>query len=411
MLPSQNPIQIQGVSLESVAQQFGTPVYVYDGEKIVNQVNTFKQAFSSVNMKIKYATKALTNISILKLMRKAGAGVDAVSIQEVQLCMLAGFPAEEIMYTPNCVDFDEVREAVKLGVMINLDNLPFLEKFGKEYGDTVPVCIRINPHIMAGGNEKISVGHIASKFGVSIDQLAQILEVVDQYKLKVIGLHLHTGSDILEPEVFLKGGQVLFDAAMNFPELAFLDFGGGFKVGYKEGDIATDISHVGAVISEAFQAFCKRYGRELELWFEPGKFMVSESGYLIVKTTVVKKTPHITFAGVNSGLNHLIRPMMYDAYHGVYNLSNPKGTEQKYHVVGYICETDTLAPDRMISEIRIDDLLVFKNAGAYGMSMASNYNSRFRPAEVLIYNGKAQLVRKREEFEDLLKNQVILDFE
>jgi len=409
MSASQNPVQIQGISLESIATQFGTPVYVYNGEKIVNQVKTFSEAFVGVNMKIKYATKALSNISILKLMRKAGAGVDAVSIQEVYLCIQAGYPAAEIMYTPNCVEFSEVEEAVELGVNINLDNLPTLEQFGKKYGNSVPVCIRINPHIMAGGNAKISVGHIASKFGISIDQLDEIVEVVEANNIRVNGLHLHTGSDILEPEVFLKAGNVLFDAAVNFPDLKFLDFGGGFKVGYKEGDVTTDIAHVGKVISEAFQSFCRKYGRELELWFEPGKYMVSECGYLIVKSTVVKKTPQITFIGVNSGLNHLLRPMMYDAYHGVYNLSNPDGAEETYSVVGYICETDTLASDRKISEVRTGDLLVLKNAGAYGFSMASNYNSRYLPAEVLVLDGKANLIRKREEMEDLTRNQVILD--
>lgn len=409
MSESKNPVQIQGVSLESIANQFGTPVYVYDGEKIVNQVKNFREAFSGVNMKIKYATKALSNISILKLMRRAGAGVDAVSIQEVYLCMKAGYPANEIMYTPNCVEFDEVVEAVALGVNINLDNLPILEQFGKKYGNSVPVCIRINPHIMAGGNAKISVGHIASKFGISIHQLEEIKEVVIANDIRVNGLHLHTGSDILEPEVFLKAGNVLFDAAANFPDLEFLDFGGGFKVGYKDGDVTTDISHVGKVISEAFQAFCQKYGKELELWFEPGKFMVSECGYLVVKSTVVKKTPQITFIGVNSGLNHLLRPMMYDAYHGVYNVSNPDGPQETYSVVGYICETDTLASDRKIAEVSAGDLLVLKNAGAYGFSMASNYNSRYLPAEVLVWEGKANLIRKREEMEDLIRNQVILD--
>jgi len=404
-----NPIEIQGVSLASIAAQFGTPVYVYDGEKIVNQIKTFQEAFASVDVKVKYATKALSNISILKLMRKAGAGVDAVSIEEVKICLKAGFPANEIMYTPNCVEFAEVQEAVELGVMINLDNLPVLEEFGRTYGSRVPVCLRINPHIMAGGNAKISVGHIASKFGISVQQIDEILEVVKKWDLQVTGLHLHTGSDILDPGVFLKGGNVLFELAMDFPDLKFLDFGGGFKVGYKEGDVATDIAYVGKVISEAFLAFCDRYGRGLELWFEPGKYMVSECGYLIVETTVVKKTPQITFVGVNSGLNHLIRPMMYDAYHGIYNLSNPTGPLRKYNVVGYICETDTLGSDRDIAEVTAGNLLVLKNAGAYGMSMASNYNSRLRPAEVLIWDGQAHLIRKREEFEDLLRNQLILE--
>jgi len=406
---SQNPISIQGVSLVSIANEFGTPVYVYDGEKITSQIHTLKEAFSDVPLKIKYATKALTNVNILKLVKRAGAEVDAVSIEEIKICMEAGFSAGEIMYTPSGVNFREVQEAVELGVMVNLDSISLMDEFGAAYGSSAPACIRINPHIMAGGNEKISVGHIQSKFGISIEQLPEILEAVKKYELRIVGLHIHTGSDILDAEVFLRGGNVLFEAAMNFQDLKFLDFGGGFKVAYKEGDPSTDLYEVGSIVSVAFNQFCARYGRELELWIEPGKFIVSESGYLIVESNVVKNTPQLTFVGVDSGLNHLIRPMMYDAYHDVYNLSNMDGDLETYNVVGYICETDTLARDRKLGKVGKGDLLVFKNAGAYGFSMASNYNSRLRPAEVLVWEGKAQLIRKREEFQDLLRNQVILD--
>lgn len=405
-----NPTQLQGVDLASLSDQFGTPLYIYDGEKIVNQVKILQEAFSAVPLRIKYATKALSNINVLKLIKKAGAGVDAVSIEEVKLGMLAGYSADEIMYTPSGVGFDEIREAVELGIMINLDSLPLMEEFGKTYGNAVPACIRINPHIMAGGNIKISVGHKESKFGISIEQLPEILELVSTYHLNIEGLHIHTGSDILDAEVFLKGGNVLFEAALKFANLRFLDFGGGFKVAYKPADIATDVMEVGKKVGKAFQDFCKQYGRQLELWLEPGKFLVSEAGYLLVKANVVKETPSVTFVGVDSGLNHLIRPMMYDAYHGVYNLSKMEGKKVKYNVVGYICETDTIASQRELHEVEAGDLLVIKNAGAYGYSMASNYNSRLRPPEVLIYGGKVLLIRKRESFDDLIRNQELLDF-
>jgi diaminopimelate decarboxylase len=405
-----NPTHIQGVAIASLSEQFGTPLYLYDGEKITTQIQTLQHAFAAVPLKIKYATKALSNINILKLIRKAGAGVDAVSIEEVKLGLLAGFSAGEIMYTPSGVGFEEIQEAVDLGIMINLDSLPLMEQFGAVYGNTVPACIRINPHIMAGGNLKISVGHKESKFGISIEQLPEILGIVSKYKLQIVGLHIHTGSDILDAEVFLKGGNVLFEAAFRFPDLKFLDFGGGFKVAYKPNDVATDVIEVGKKVGEAFQEFCGKYGRQLELWLEPGKFLVSEAGYLLVKANVVKETPSVTFVGVDSGLNHLIRPMMYDAYHSVYNLSNPEGKKTRYNVVGYICETDTIASNRELHEVKTGDLLVIKNAGAYGYSMASNYNSRLRPAEVLIWKGKALLIRTRETFEDLIRNQEILDF-
>ena len=405
-----NPTHIQGVALSSLAEQFGTPLYIYDGAKIVSQVKTLQEAFASVPLKIKYATKALSNINVLKLIRKAGAGIDAVSIEEAKLGLLAGFNANEIMYTPSGVDFSEIQQAVEMGIMINLDSLPLMERFGQVYGSRLEACIRINPHIMAGGNLKISVGHKESKFGISIEQLPEILELVEKFRLNIVGLHIHTGSDILDAEVFLRGGNVLFEAAMQFPNLKFLDFGGGFKVAYKPQDVATDVMEVGRAVGSAFQEFCKKYGRQLELWLEPGKFLVSEAGYLLVKSTVVKPTPSVTFVGIDSGLNHLIRPMMYDAYHSVYNLSNPEGKKEKYNVVGYICETDTIASHRELNEVKEGDLLVIKNAGAYGDSMSSNYNSRLRPAEVLIWEGKSLLIRRREEFEDLIRHQEIHEF-
>ncbi len=404
-----NRYTIQGVDLLNVVDEFGSPLYVYDAEKIGQQIANMKAAFPGMNMRIKYACKALTNLSILKLVRSHGAELDTVSIQEVELGLKAGFAPEEILYTPNCVSFVEIKEAVELGVMINIDNISILEQFGHEYHDTVPVCIRLNPHIMAGGNKKISTGHVDSKFGISVFQLRHLHRVVKSNNIKVIGLHMHSGSDILDAEVFIRGAEVLFDAAMDFPDLEFIDFGSGFKVAYRDGDVVTDINELGVKLSEAFNAFCKDYGRELEIWFEPGKYIVSEAGYLLVRTNVIKTTPATVFAGVDSGLNHLIRPMMYDAYHDMVNISNINGTRRIYTIVGYICETDTFGLDRKMSEIHEGDIIAIKNAGAYGFSMASNYNSRLRPAEVLILNGEPKLIRKRETLDDIFKNQVEID--
>lgn len=406
-----NRYSIQGVDLEKLTGEFGSPLYVYDAEKIESQFLKLTSAFQGVKMRVKYATKSLSNISILKLLRKMGAELDCVSIQEVQLGLTAGFTPNQILYTPNCVSFSEIKEAVAAGVMINLDNISILEQFGNEYHGTVPVCIRLNPHIMAGGNKKISTGHADSKFGISIYQLQHIVRVVNTYGLNVTGLHMHTGSDILDAEVFLRAADILFDAAKQFKTLEFIDFGSGFKVGYKEADIVTDIAELGIKLSAAFKAFCTEYGKELEMWFEPGKYLVSESGYLLTKTNVVKTTPATVFVGVDSGMNHLIRPMMYDAYHEIVNLSNPGGTKRIYTVVGYICETDTFGLDRKLTEVKEGDVIAFKNAGAYSFSMSSNYNSRLRPAEVLIHKGQAQLIRQRETFDDIMRNQIELNFE
>jgi diaminopimelate decarboxylase len=400
---------IQGIDVLKLANQFGTPLYVYDGARIAEQITKLKSAYSAANVKIKYAAKALTNVSILKLMRKNGVGMEAVSLGEVHLALRAGYLPGEITFTPSGVDFSEIEEAVTLGVAINIDNLSTLQKFGARYKDTYPCGLRLNPNIMAGGNIKISTGHSNSKFGISVLQLEEILTLMRTFGIRISGLHIHTGSDIKETEAFLKTAEVLFETAKSFPDLNFLDFGSGFKVAYKDGDIVTDIQELGGKLAKAFNEFCQRYGRNLELWLEPGKFLVSEAGTMLVQVNVVKPTPTVTFAGVNSGLNHLIRPMMYDAYHHIINVSNPSGAQQRYTVVGYICETDTFGSDRDLNEVREGDILAFKNAGAYGFSMASNYNSRVRPAEVLLINGEAKLIREREKFEDLLKGQVVVD--
>lgn len=395
--------------LLSIAHTYGCPVYVYDAYKIRSQYERLIKAFAAVpSLKINYAMKALSNGSILKLMRKLGAGLDTVSIQEVKLGLHAGFAPEQIIFTPNGVSMEEIEEAASLGVQLNIDNLSILEQFGSKHPQ-VPVCIRINPHVMAGGNSKISVGHIDSKFGISIHQIPHILRIVENTKMHINGIHMHTGSDILDIDVFLYAAEILFDAAKHFRELKFIDFGSGFKVPYKEGDIQTDIEELGEKLSQRFLEFCKLYGRDLTLAFEPGKFLVSEAGFFLVKVNVVKQTTSTVFAGIDSGFNHLIRPMFYGATHFIENISNPEGKKRFYSVVGYICETDTFASNRQIAEISEGDILCFRNAGAYCYTMASNYNSRPRPAEVLWIDGQAKLIRKAETLEDLLRNQVEID--
>lgn len=396
-------------NLLSLATEFGCPLYVYDAEKIQSQYKRLTNAFSKVkSLRINYAVKALSNISVLKLLSQMNSGLDTVSIQEVQLGLMAGFAPHDIIYTPNGVSIEEIEEVAAMGVQINIDNLSILEQFGGKHPDT-PVCIRINPHVMAGGNSNISVGHIDSKFGISIHQMPHLLRIVENTKMHINGIHMHTGSDILDIEVFLYAAEILFEAATHFKELEFLDFGSGFKVPYKKDDIETDVEELGKKLTRRFNEFCKEYGRELTLAFEPGKFLVSEAGYFLAKVNVVKQTTSTVFAGVDSGFNHLIRPMLYGSQHHIENISNPKGKERFYSVVGYICETDTFASNRRIAEITEGDILCFRNAGAYCFSMASNYNSRTRPAEVLWYNGKGHLIRQRETFDDIIRNQVVID--
>ena len=401
---------MKNIELINIAEQFGTPIYVYDSDKIKSQFFRLKNAFKSIhNLRINYAVKASPNISILKFLNNLGAGLDTVSIQEVELGLKAGFNPKKIIFTPNGINIEELEEASKKNIQINIDNLSVLEQFGSKYPDC-PVCIRINPHIMAGGNNNISVGHIDSKFGISIHQIPHLLRIVNNTKMKINGIHMHTGSDILDIDVFLNASEILFSAAKEFKNLEFIDFGSGFKVPYKKGDLETNIEELGKKLSSRFTDFCKDYGKKLDLYFEPGKFLISEAGFFLTRVNSIKQTTSTFFAQINSGFNHLLRPMFYGSYHEILNLSNPKGNERFYSVVGYICETDTFASNRKIPEIKENDILAFKNAGAYCYSMSNNYNSRYRPAEILWYNNKANLIRKQEDFNDLISNQVILNF-
>lgn len=393
--------------LLEMAETYGTPLYIYQKEKIESQYKKLTHAFKGSPTKFFYACKALSNINILKIVCKMGAGLDTVSLNEVKLGLMAGFKPEQILYTPNCVHFSEIEAVKDMGVHINLDNISILEQFGNTYGDTYPVMIRLNPHIMAGGNLKISTGHIDSKFGISIHQLRHIERIVKKTGLNVEGLHMHTGSEIKDIGVFLQALDVMLDMVAHFPGIKYLDLGSGFKVPYAPDEKATDVELLAQKMKSALQTFQEESGKTLEIWFEPGKYLVSESGYFISRVNVVKQTPATVFAGIDTGFNHLIRPMLYDAYHQILNLSNPKGTERIYTVVGNLCETDTFCWDRVLPEVREGDYLLFKNAGAYGFEMASSFNSRTRPAEVLYSKGKHHLIRQRETLEDLLRNQVV----
>ena len=398
---------LSNTELVKIADEFGTPLYVYNADKIKEQYNKLTAAFKNTDTVFFYACKALTNINILKYIKSLGANVDCSSINEVKMALHAGFTVERILYTSNGIAFSEIEEAQSLGVIINIDSLSNLEKFGKKFGHSYPVGIRLRPNIMAGGNLKISTGHEKSKFGIPVEQIDKIISLVEKYNIYINDLHIHTGSEIKDVNVFVKGIEVLFDIIPRFKELQVIDLGGGFKVPYKKGDTGTDIDLLAQKVDELFASHPNPGGKHLQVWFEPGKFLVSACGYFITKVNVIKESGNTTFVGVDSGFNHLIRPMFYDAYHRIENISNPDGEVKTYAVVGNICETDTFAWDRELNEVREGDYLVFYNTGAYGFQMASNYNARFKPAEVLVENGITKLIRQRDVFEDLLKNQII----
>ena len=397
----QEMLRIGGITARELVTEFGSPLYVYDAAIIERQYRRLTSAFSDVRLKVHYAMKANSNPAIIRLLHSMGSGIDAVSAQEVEIALRCGVDPSDILYTPNCVSFDEVASVVDRGILVNIDSIPVLEHFGQVYGSK-PCAIRINPHILAGGNAHIQTWHIDSKFGISIHQMRHVRRIVEAYRMNIAGIHMHTGSDILDGETFIAGAEVLFSVAAEFPDLTFIDFGSGFKVPYRTDDVATDVEDLGTRLSHRFLEFCAEYGRELELWFEPGKFLVSESGVLLTSVTLVKPTPSCVFLGTDSGMHQLLRPMLYDSWHTIVNAEASEGTERVYTVVGCICETDTFGADRKLVEAKEGDILAIRNAGAYGYAMASNYNSRPRPAEVLVEAGEARLVRRRETVEDML---------
>ena len=395
-------------ALNAAAQTFGTPLYVYHAERIEQQYQNLLTHFSSTQTRFFYACKALTNIHILKVVKEMGCNIDCSSINEVKLALHVGFLPNNILYTSNSVGFDEISTAVELGVHVNIDSLSNLEKFGAKFGAGKAVGVRIRPDVMAGGNLKISTGHDKSKFGIPVAQLDALKLIQEKYQINIRTLHIHTGSEIKDVAVFIKSADVFETLLPHFPTVEVLDFGGGFKVPYQPGEIGTDMPLLGAEVNKAMQHLSEKFGRSFSAWFEPGKYMVSEAGFFIAKVNVLKPSGDRIFAGLNTGLNHLIRPMFYDAYHHIDNLTHPSNPTKQYAVVGNICETDTFAWDREIPSIEEGDLLVFYNAGAYGYEMASNYNARFKPAQVLYQNGVAKLISRADQFEDLLSLQVPL---
>ncbi|HUQ66557.1 MAG TPA: diaminopimelate decarboxylase [Flavitalea sp.] len=402
-----NEMRLSHEFLVQLANRYGTPLYVYHAEKIQQQFQRLTSAFKGTDAAFFYACKALTNINILRYIKSIGCSVDCSSSNEVHLALLAGFSPKQILYTSNNISFSELEEVASQGVNINIDSVSNLRKFGQKFGSSYPVGIRLRPNIMAGGNLKISTGHDASKFGIPLENITEIHDVINETGVAIRGLHIHTGSDIKDVDVFVKGVELLFNLTEQFPLIEFLDLGGGFKVSYKQGDHETDIDELGAKLSESLALFEKKSGRKLKLWFEPGKFLVSEAGYFIAAVNVIKETPSVTFAGLNTGLNHLIRPMFYDAWHTIINISNPTGDIRRYTITGNICETDTFATNREVNEIREGDFLIFRNAGAYCFEMSSNYNSRYKPAEVLVENNTPRVIRTADNFNDLLRNQII----
>ncbi len=390
-------MKINAPLLNTIAKKFGTPTYVYDLDRIKHQYRLFCEAFPWPTLKIFYAMKANYNISVLTTIKNLGAGIDAVSPGDLYMALSCGFDPSKIIYTANNMKDTEMEEVAATGVLLNIDSLSRLEKYANAYPNT-KVCLRFNPGVVDGEHDKIKTGGDLTKFGILLEDVNKVKAITGKYGLKVVGIHEHTGSGLIKPDSILNAMEQIFSIATreNFPDLAFLDFGGGFKVAYGPDEVPVDYKLMGAQVVERFSNFCSSYGKELELRFEPGKYLTAQAGQLLVEVNTVKHNRNRTICGTDSGFPQLIRPMFYDAHHTIKNISNPEGKPSVYDICGNICETgDLFAKDRFLPEIRENDILSIQDAGAYCYAMGGTYNLRPMPAEVVVENSKAFLSRKR----------------
>ena len=401
-------MQIDSEILINAAKSYGTPLYFYHFDLIKERYQELHRFITHPRLRILYAMKANYSPAILQLLINEGAGIDTVSIGEALLATKLGAKSSNLLYTANNVTVAEMAQARDMGLLVNVGALSTLEAFGKNFPGS-NVCLRFNPEVVAGSHEKIQTGGKLTKFGLLFQDLEQVKELVEKYKLQVIGLHKHTGSGISEDEKYLQAVSNLLEIAIpeHFPHLQFIDLGGGFGVPYRPDEARFNYVEFGKKVTEKILKHEKETNQTLEVWFEPGRYLVCEAGYLLMEVNTVKNNRGRLIVGTDSGFPQLIRPVFYDAYHEILNLSGTGRKKMTYDICGNICETgDHFAKDRELPEIKEGDLLAVKNAGAYCYAMGGVYNLRPMPAEVAYSAGNLKLIRERLSAEDLI-NQIL----
>ena len=390
-------LYLGGVSAESLAKKYNTPLYVYETDKIRERFSDFKDNIKYKKLRIHFAVKANNNVEILKFLRKLGSNAETVSIGAIKLAFEAGFKPDQIIHTCNGMTDDEIKFLIKNKITTNIDSLTQLEKLGK-FSPGSKISLRLNQDIGAGSHVYLVTGGEDSKFGIHISHIDEAERIAKTYRLKIIGLQQHVGTDaFLEPSVFIRVAKALMETAHKFDGLEFLDFGGAFGIPYRPGETRLNPKALGKEFVPVIEDFNRSYGKEVAVILEPGRYLVAESGTLLAKVTDVKKNSVRTFVSVDTGMNHLIRPALYNAYHEIVN-ANGNSKKSVVSITGNICESaDFFAKDRKLPQFKIGDVAAILDTGAYGYSMSSNYNSRPRPAEILVSGGKAKLIREREK--------------
>ncbi len=386
----------QARPLLEIAERFGTPTYVYEVDVLRERARALLHALKPLPRRLLYAMKANSCPALLREIAALGFDLEAVSPGEVELALRVGIPANRIFYSANNMTDQEMAEVAARGILFNIGELSRLDRFGGAFPGS-RVSVRLNPELGAGHHRYVVTAGKLTKFGVPVDQIPELLETAARYDLRIVGLHQHIGSGIADTGHLRSAIEILLTASQKFKNLEFLDFGGGLNVPYRPGDVPLDIENLRSNVVEPLLRFSSSDGRRLSYWFEPGRYLVAECGTLITRVNTIKRTSDRTFAGTDTGFNHLIRPVLYGAYHAVYNLSRPEAPLRSYDVVGNICESgDVFAQDRHVQEIQEGDVLAILDAGAYGIAMASEYNLRPLPAEVVLYpDGATRQVRAR----------------
>jgi diaminopimelate decarboxylase len=408
-------LSIGGADALELAKNYGTPLYVIDEERIIENYQRLYSAFSSkyTNFKIYYACKANTNLSVMQILKDEGSNIDAVSSGEIYTALLVGFKPEKILYTGNNVTNEELEFALSSGVRINLDSISQLERLSKlPDSDGKEISFRVNPRVGAGHHDHCITGGDLSKFGIMEEEAVNAYQKAVDLGFKPVGIHTHIGSGILDPEPFKLAVHTLMDVAGRVyreveVEFEFVDFGGGIGIPYEPHESILNLEMFSQEIVDLFKEKLYEYNMgNPTMCLEPGRYVVGDASYLLTKVNTIKQS-YRKFAGVDAGFNTLLRPTMYGSYHHIVlaNQPNAKPT-QTIDIAGNICESgDLFARDRPMPDIMEGNLLAILNAGAYGFSMSSQYNSRPRAAEVLVQGGKAEVIRERETFADLYSKQ------
>ncbi len=401
---------IGGVKATDIAAKFGTPVYVTDEDALRGNFRRINTAFQkNMPTRIHYACKANTNMSLLRILQQEGSSIDAVSVGEVRLCLKAGYSPDRILYTGVMVSDKEMQQVVDLGVPINVDSINQLRRLAG-MDNKHPISFRVNPGVGAGHHHHVVTGAKTTKFGVPKDQILDTYQEALSLGFRPFGIHAHIGAGVQETAPFLQVTQVLVDIANSIRDhlglaLETIDIGGGIGIPYHQEENHMDVDALASEVSNYIKHNC--YVRRLAI--EPGRYLVADTTVLLTTVGDIKEHPEKTFAGVDAGFNTLVRPAFYGSFHHV-AVANRFGARATYNydIVGPICESgDFIAKDRMLPRIEIGDLIAVYDTGAYGFTMASNYNSRPLPAEVLVKEGQMNLIREAQTLDDLIAHQKI----